>query len=200
MNPLLGAPHNDELVDRAACDLFGRLGVGEGHSGGATAAELDAYSCDLLLDLLSVPDLQLDAAEGHVPASTPPPPEAAPAPVCTDAISEAISDAISDGTASNCGGGSTANALWTAMPSVSAAGKRGSSGGGGDQRSKRRREFHKIHTRRSRAKLNEKMELLRRVLPEPPAGVVVKSKAQIIDHAIAVLSQLQDAHSAHPRS
>lgn len=57
-------------------------------------------------------------------------------------------------------------------------------------RTRRRREFHKIHTRRSRAKLNEKMELLRRVLPEPPAGLVVKSKAQIIDYAITVLAKL----------
>lgn len=57
-------------------------------------------------------------------------------------------------------------------------------------RSKRRREFHKIHTRRSRAKLNEKMDLLRRILPEPPSGIVVKSKAQIIDYAITVLAKL----------
>lgn len=57
-------------------------------------------------------------------------------------------------------------------------------------RTRRRREFHKIHTRRSRAKLNEKMELLRRVLPEPPAGLVVKSKAQIIDYAITVLAKV----------
>lgn len=57
-------------------------------------------------------------------------------------------------------------------------------------RSRRRREFHKIHTRRSRAKLNEKMDLLRRILPEPPSGIVVKSKAQIIDYAITVLARL----------
>lgn len=57
-------------------------------------------------------------------------------------------------------------------------------------RSKKRREFHKIHTRRSRAKLNEKMEMLRRVLPEPPSGLVVKSKAQVIDYAISVLGHL----------
>lgn len=57
-------------------------------------------------------------------------------------------------------------------------------------RSRRRREFHKIHTRRSRAKLNEKMDLLRRILPEPPTGIVVKSKAQIIDYAITVLARL----------
>lgn len=62
--------------------------------------------------------------------------------------------------------------------------------GGSELRSRRRREFHKIHTRRSRAKLNEKMDLLKRVLPEPPSGMVVKSKAQIIDYAISVLRQL----------
>lgn len=62
--------------------------------------------------------------------------------------------------------------------------------GGSENRRRRRREFHKIHTRRSRAKLNEKMEMLRRVLPDPPAGVVVKSKAQIIDYAITVLGEL----------
>lgn len=66
---------------------------------------------------------------------------------------------------------------------------------GSDVRSRRRREFHKIHTRRSRAKLNEKMDLLKRVLPKPPSGVVVKSKAQIIDYAISVLGQLSFSHS-----
>lgn len=59
---------------------------------------------------------------------------------------------------------------------------------GSDVRRRRRREFHKIHTRRSRAKLNEKMEMLRSVLPEPPSGMVVKSKAQIIDYAISMLA------------
>lgn len=63
-----------------------------------------------------------------------------------------------------------------------------------DTRTRRRREFHKIHTRRSRAKLNEKMDMLRRVLPEPPAGLVVKSKAQIIDYAINVLAKLPLNH------
>lgn len=62
--------------------------------------------------------------------------------------------------------------------------------GNSENRSRRRREFHKIHTRRSRAKLNEKMELLRRVLPDPPSGLVVKSKAQIIDYAISVVGEL----------
>lgn len=59
-----------------------------------------------------------------------------------------------------------------------------------DIRKQRRREFHKIHTRRSRAKLNERMELLRKVLPSPPPGLIVKSKAQIIDYAISVLNSL----------
>lgn len=61
---------------------------------------------------------------------------------------------------------------------------------GGDIRRKRRREFHKIHTRRSRAKLNEKMELLKSMLPSPPPGMVVKSKAQIIEHTILILKQI----------
>lgn len=59
-----------------------------------------------------------------------------------------------------------------------------------DIRKRRRREFHKIHTRRSRAKLNERMESLRRALPHPPTGLVVKSKAQIVDFAICVLDEL----------
>lgn len=68
-------------------------------------------------------------------------------------------------------------------------------------RSKKRREFHKIHTRRSRAKLNEKMEMLRRVLPEPPSGLVVKSKAQVIDYAIRVLGHLSPGgdHDSTPQ-
>lgn len=61
---------------------------------------------------------------------------------------------------------------------------------GTDIKKIRRREFHKIHTRRSRAKLNERMERLRRTLPAPPSGVVVKSKAQIIDYAIVVIKSL----------
>lgn len=55
-----------------------------------------------------------------------------------------------------------------------------------DSRALRRREFHKIHTRRSRAKLNDKMDKLLATLPEPPPGVVIKSKAQILDYAISV--------------
>lgn len=61
--------------------------------------------------------------------------------------------------------------------------------GGSDTRKRRRREFHKIHTRRSRAKLNEKMETLRHVLPDPPKGLIIKSKAQIIDYAISYIAQ-----------
>lgn len=65
---------------------------------------------------------------------------------------------------------------------------------GSETRRRRRREFHKIHTRRSRAKLNEKMEMLRNVLPEPPNGLVIKSKAQIIDFAISVIAQWSVPH------
>jgi hypothetical protein len=54
-----------------------------------------------------------------------------------------------------------------------------------EERARRRRAFHKVHTRRSRAKLNDKLEHLRRALPTPPAGTCVKSKAQILDWAIA---------------
>lgn len=79
-------------------------------------------------------------------------------------------------------------------------GKGKDSAGGSELRSRRRREFHKIHTRRSRAKLNEKMELLRRMLPEPPSGMVVKSKAQIIDYAITVLGQLSLRHMENSNS
>lgn len=57
-----------------------------------------------------------------------------------------------------------------------------------EERALRRRAFHKIHTRRSRAKLNDKMEHLRQVLPSPPPGICVKSKAQILDWAIACAS------------
>lgn len=59
-------------------------------------------------------------------------------------------------------------------------------------RALRRREFHKIHTRRSRAKLNEKMDMLRDVLPEPPAGVHLKSKAQILDYAISIFRETRN--------
>ena len=62
-----------------------------------------------------------------------------------------------------------------------------------ESRAIRRREFHKIHTRRSRAKLNDKMDKLLSVLPAPPPGVVIKSKAQILDYAITVFEAL------HPR-
>lgn len=54
-------------------------------------------------------------------------------------------------------------------------------------RKQRRREFHKIHTQRSRAKLNERMEMLKSKLPQSCAGRVIKSKAQIIDQAVCVL-------------
>lgn len=57
-----------------------------------------------------------------------------------------------------------------------------------EERALRRRAFHKVHTRRSRAKLNDKMDHLRRVLPAPPPGTCVKSKAQILDWAIACAS------------
>lgn len=63
-----------------------------------------------------------------------------------------------------------------------------------ETRAIRRREFHKIHTRRSRAKLNDKMDKLLAALPTPPPGVVVKSKAQILDYAVNVLTAL----SQHP--
>lgn len=70
-----------------------------------------------------------------------------------------------------------------------------------EERALRRRAFHKIHTRRSRAKLNDKMEHLRQVLPSPPPGMCVKSKAQILDWAIACasaqnLSSTQDMNSS----
>jgi Helix-loop-helix DNA-binding domain len=54
-----------------------------------------------------------------------------------------------------------------------------------EERALRRRVFHKVHTRRSRAKLNEKLDHLRLILPTPPPGTCVKSKAQILDWAIA---------------
>lgn len=53
-----------------------------------------------------------------------------------------------------------------------------------EERALRRRVFHKVHTRRSRAKLNEKLDHLRLILPSPPPGTSVKSKAQILDWAI----------------
>lgn len=61
-----------------------------------------------------------------------------------------------------------------------------------EMRRKRRREFHKIHTRRSRAKLNSRMDELKEILPNPPNGVVIKSKAQIIEYAIYILKKLLD--------
>lgn len=57
-----------------------------------------------------------------------------------------------------------------------------------EDRALRRRVFHKVHTRRSRAKLNEKLDHLRLILPTPPIGTCVKSKAQILDWAIACAS------------
>lgn len=72
--------------------------------------------------------------------------------------------------------------------------------GGTDTRRRRRREFHKIHTRRSRAKLNEKMEMLRHILPDPPNGLVIKSKAQIIDYAISIIAQWSSAEVSFPRN
>lgn len=57
---------------------------------------------------------------------------------------------------------------------------------------RKRREFHKVHTRRSRAKLNQKMEELKAILPVPMNGMAVKSKAQVIDYAISVLQHLFD--------
>lgn len=54
-----------------------------------------------------------------------------------------------------------------------------------EERALRRRVFHKVHTRRSRAKLNEKLDHLRLILPTPPPGTSVKSKAQILDWAIS---------------
>lgn len=54
-----------------------------------------------------------------------------------------------------------------------------------EERALRRRVFHKVHTRRSRAKLNEKLDHLRLILPPPPPGTCVKSKAQILDWAIS---------------
>lgn len=103
-----------------------------------------------------------------------------------------------------------ASALMDKTPSSSSpsfVGYLGEDGNGGEstkltkeERALRRRAFHKIHTRRSRAKLNDKMEHLRQVLPSPPTGICVKSKAQILDWAIACataqkLSASQDLSS-----
>lgn len=57
----------------------------------------------------------------------------------------------------------------------------------------KRREFHKVHTRRSRAKLNERMKVLKNILPVPPEGVTIKSKAQIIEYTISILQLLLQA-------
>jgi hypothetical protein len=62
-----------------------------------------------------------------------------------------------------------------------------------EERARRRRDFHKVHTRRSRAKLNDKMDELRRVLPAPPAGRSLKSKAQILDWAILFATAQMEA-------
>jgi hypothetical protein len=67
-----------------------------------------------------------------------------------------------------------------------------------EERARRRRDFHKVHTRRSRAKLNDKMDELRRVLPAPPAGRSLKSKAQILDWAISFASAQMAAREFLP--
>lgn len=66
-------------------------------------------------------------------------------------------------------------------------------------RAQKRREFHKIHTRRSRAKLNERMEKLLSQLPTPPPNQVIKSKAQILDYAIEVIEELMKVMDTCPR-
>lgn len=120
------------------------------------------------------------------------PQAAPPAPVRQDAL---MADLLSSLDAGLLRGAQQAAAAAAAAcdppanaPELADARRRAGAAGARESRALRRREFHKIHTRRSRAKLNDKMERLLAALPPPPAGVAVKSKAQILDYAIAVLS------------
>eukprot|EP00178_Gracilaria_changii_P014666 TRINITY_DN41213_c0_g1_i1.p1 TRINITY_DN41213_c0_g1~~TRINITY_DN41213_c0_g1_i1.p1 ORF type:complete len:295 (+),score=61.04 TRINITY_DN41213_c0_g1_i1:649-1533(+) len=199
----------DSLSERGGSSnqLFDSLAL-EGSSGAAAAHNIE-YPCELLMELLAVPDVHAasaNAADGVEHGSSSAPDHAR--------VAHAANTLWHGGDATEC------ESHWTSLGSVEGASLRARDGEhhacsateassegarfvaaatGGEQRRKRRREFHKIHTRRSRAKLNEKLALLRAVLPEPPADVVVKSKAQVIDYAISVLARLQQRRACHTR-